>query len=107
MRATPTVSLTAPTGLTGVGGAGTIRLSWNVVPNALGYDIQQWHSASRSWRILPSGSYTVAVSGTAATVGGLRDNTTYYHQVRAAPFRSGAHVLAGPLCASVRCPQVF
>ena len=82
---TPTPTSTAikpakPTGLTGIGGNGTVSLDWNDAANATGYDVAQW--ISPIWRTLPYGSYTVSKSGSSAVVGGLTNGRTYYHKVR-------------------------
>ncbi len=91
----PTVTLARATGLTGTGGSRVVVLTWNAVPNAMGYDVHQWNPTIRAWQLLPFGTYTVNVSGNAAVVRGLLRGTTYYHQVRAtngllyAPWHSG------------------
>ena len=76
-----------PTGLTGVGGNNTIRLDWNDVANATGYEVMQWdgHVSPPRWRKLPFTSnrtFTIRFSGSSAVVGGLITDTTYAHVVR-------------------------
>ena len=83
VRVVPTVTLTAPTGLTGSGGTNLVVLSWTAVTNATSYEVQQWDSVSRSWIILPHSEFTVSQTGRTAVVRGLLADTTYYHQVRA------------------------
>ena len=61
-------ALTVPRGLTGTAASSCISLSWNAVSNALGYEIQQWTPATRSWDVLPTHPYFVSVMGTRAIV---------------------------------------
>lgn len=91
-----------PTGLTGVGGNNTIRLDWNDVANATGYEVMQWdgHVSPPRWRKLPftsNRSFTIRFSGSSAVVGGLITDTTYAHVVRS----KGAGVLRSSWSAAI------
>ena len=91
-----------PTGLTGVGGNNTIRLDWNDVAGAAGYEVMQWdgHVSPARWRTLPftsNRSFTIRFSGSSAVVSGLITDTTYAHVVRS----KGAGVLRSSWSAAI------
>ena len=79
--------LAKPTGFTGVGANGSIRLDWNDVAGATSYEVQQWdgHVSPARWRTLPFTSnrtFTIRFSGSSAVVGGHINGTNYGHRVR-------------------------
>ena len=80
-------TLANPTGFTGVGANGSIRLDWNDVAGATGYEVQQWdgHVSPAKWRALPFTSnrtFTITFSGSSAVAGGLLNGAGYGHRVR-------------------------
>ena len=85
---TVTVELLTPAkviGLTGEPGTdhGEIELSWAAADDATGYQVQQKESGTSVWTVLPSGSFGIAINGTAAVVSNLDPDKTYDYQVRA------------------------
>ena len=85
------VPLLPPTGLTSTTGDGTIMLTWDPVPNAAEYEIQQRYeySSPPEWRDLPFPPYTIdgsrtrkTITDTTAKVGGLTNGVGYSHRVR-------------------------
>ncbi|MCL2006268.1 MAG: fibronectin type III domain-containing protein, partial [Planctomycetaceae bacterium] len=72
----PLVPPATPTGLASTSRTtDSIALSWNVVANATGYEIQ-YRTGSEAWR-------SESVTETSATIAFLDSNTTYEFQVRA------------------------
>ena len=69
-----------PTGFIATGGNGSIALDWNDASRATSYQVQQWNGSAG--QTLPYGSFTVAFSGSSATVGGLSNGQSYWHRVR-------------------------
>ena len=90
-RATPWVTLTRPTNFGYTGGDRIVTLRWNAVTHALEYEVQQWVGTVNpgEWRTLPFTEYpyplpfTIAFSGTSATVGNLMPDSGYAHRIRA------------------------
>ena len=79
--------LAKPTGFTGVGANGSIRLDWNNVAGAAEYEVQQWdgHVSPARWRTLPFTSnrtFTIRFSGSSAVASGHINGTNYGHRVR-------------------------
>ena len=80
-------TLAKPTGLTGVGANGSIRLDWNDVTGVTEYEVMQWdgHVNPGRWRKLPFTSnraFTITFSGSSAVIGGLLNGSGYGHVVR-------------------------
>ena len=79
--------LAKPTGLTGAGALGSIRLDWNDVASVTEYEVQQWdgHVSPPRWRALPFTSnhaFAIRFSGSSAVVSGLTNGVGYAHRVR-------------------------
>ena len=69
-------------------GAGKITLTWNAVAGATGYEVEQKKvypfPLGDRWKPLPFDNFTVVTStGTQAVVGGLENEKSYDHRVRA------------------------
>ena len=80
-------TLAKPTGLTGTGANGSIRLDWNDVSGVTEYEVMQWdgHVNPGRWRKLPFTSnraFTITFSGSSAVIGGLLNGSGYGHVVR-------------------------
>jgi subtilase family serine protease len=74
-----TVLPTAPSGLRATGGNGSVSLTWTAGAGAATYDIYDGTSASA----LGAQPVLTGITGTAATVNGLGNGTTYYFTVAA------------------------
>ena len=68
-------------------GAGTITLSWDAVTDATGYEVEQKEvrpfPLPDQWKPFPFDNFTATTTGTQAVVGGLKNDKSYDHRVRA------------------------
>ncbi|MBP3427210.1 MAG: hypothetical protein J6M47_02985 [Clostridia bacterium] len=85
-EALPVYPLTKPTGLTGSRVSNTsVRLSWNAITGATGYEVYQSNTKSGTYKLLGS------VSGTSCTVQNLTESYEYAHfKIRAIRSENGA-----------------
>jgi hypothetical protein len=76
---TGTPAATTPTGLTATPtGVGALRLTWNPVSGAQGYDIQKAFSSTGPWSTLVNGVNLISLN-----ISQLEEDTTYYFRIRA------------------------
>ena len=68
-------------------GAGEITLTWDAVAGATGYEVQQKKGRPfplpDQWKPFPFDNFTATTTGTQAVVGGLKNDKSYDHGVRA------------------------
>ena len=68
-------------------GAGEITLTWDAVAGATGYEVEQKKGRPfplpDQWKPFPFDNFTATTTGTQAVVGGLKNDKSYHHRVRA------------------------
>ena len=78
----PSAAPAAPSGLGGwTAHAGLVRLDWDDVPDATGYQLGVW--TGDHWRTLPGEGIDVRLNGSSAFVGGVAADRPYRFSVRA------------------------
>ena len=99
VNATPddTTAPAAPTGLTATAGDSEVALSWNAVTDAdlAGYTVEVAESAAGPWTTAAE-----SLAGTATTIDGLTNGTTFHFRVRAVDTSANTSAPSGPVSAT-------
>lgn len=92
--------LAAPTGLVATPGDARVDLTWNAVPNATGYTVKYWPTAT------PASYGQMDVTGTSAGFTAMTNGTEYTFQVMANPDPASTSYVSSPYSATVAATPV-